>query len=337
MLIVRPIAFTDLEDLYELAVKAGNGMTSLPKNRKALEGRIRSSVDSFARAEKHSDDFFLLVMEDTDKHKVVGCAGVFAQTGARQAFYAYRLMSVTHHSHSLNKQVRSQLLHLTNDYTDCSEVGALFLDPAYKGNGNWLARCRYMLIGLYPHRFAESIIAELRGYTDEEGDSPFWNAIGAHFFQMPYKEADDLCSVNSNQFITELMPKYPIYTSLLPEAAKEVIGQPATASRRAKQLLEAEGFRYERVVDIFDAGPIMRAETGWIKSIRDLHCGPVSLAPAEMTLDAQGILCNSDWNNLSMARVPSAGSGPLCSEAALSALRLQAGDDCAFLELESYS
>ena len=71
MLIVRPIAFTDLEDLYELAVKAGNGMTSLPKNRTALEGRIRSSVDSFARTEKHSDDFFLLVMEDTDKRKVV--------------------------------------------------------------------------------------------------------------------------------------------------------------------------------------------------------------------------------------------------------------------------
>ena len=64
MLIVRPIAFTDLEDLYELAVKAGNGMTSLPKNRKALEGRIRSSVDSFARTEKHGDDFFLLVMEE---------------------------------------------------------------------------------------------------------------------------------------------------------------------------------------------------------------------------------------------------------------------------------
>lgn len=334
MLIVRPIAFTDLEDLYELAVKAGNGMTSLPKNRKALEGRIRSSVDSFARTEKHGDDFFLLVMEDTERSKVVGCAGVFAQTGARQAFYAYRLMSVTHHSHSLNKQVRSQLLHLTNDYTDCSEVGALFLDPAYKGNGNWLARCRYMLIGLYPHRFAESVIAELRGYTDEDGNSPFWDAIGAHFFQMPYQEADDLCSVNSNQFITELMPKYPIYTSLLPEEAKEVIGQPATASRRAKQLLEVEGFRYEKVVDIFDAGPIMRADIGWIRTIREMQSTPVKIAGASEELSQQGILCNPDWSHLRMARVESAAAGPVCPAGTVTALGLNDGDDCAYLAVE---
>ena len=271
MLIVRPAIAADVHDLLELAEKAGEGMTSLPQDEGALLDRIQLSCDSFDRQDKHRDDFFFLVMEDSRHNKVVGTAGVHAMTGARQAFYAYRLMSLTHHSHSLNKQVRSQLLHLTNDYTDCSEVGALFLDPAYRGNGHWLARSRYLLMGLFAGRFAESVIAELRGWTDEQGNSPFWDAIGRHFFQMEFDEADTLCGIGSNQFITELMPKYPIYTSLLPEAAQAVIGKPADAGRRAKQLLELEGFSYDRVVDIFDAGPLMRAELSNIRSVRAIR------------------------------------------------------------------
>ncbi|MDF1764690.1 MAG: arginine N-succinyltransferase, partial [Oleibacter sp.] len=259
MLIVRPVVANDLKDLLELAEKAGDGMTSLPLDSTALMARIELSIESFARSEKHPDDYFFLVMEDSERNKVVGTAGVYAMTGARQAFYAYRLMNLTHYSHSLNKQVRSQILHLTNDYTDCSEVGTLFLDPDYRGNGHWLARSRYLLMGLFRQRFSESVIAELRGWTDINGNSPFWEAIGRQFFQMEFDDADTLCGIGSNQFITELMPKYPIYTNLLPADAQAVIGKPADVGLRAKQLLEAEGFHYDRVVDIFDAGPLMLA------------------------------------------------------------------------------
>ncbi len=300
MLMVRPVAEKDIDDLLELALKAGKGMTSLPHNREALTSKIQLSMDSFERTEKHRDDFFLLAMEDTERDKVVGTAGIYAMTGAQQAFYAYRLMSVTHHSHSLQKQVRSELLHLSNDYTDCSEVGSFFLDPEYRGNGHWLGKARYILMGLFPDRFADSVIAELRGWTDEDGHSPFWDAIGHHFFQMSFDEADRLCGVGSNQFITELMPKYPIYTNLLPEAAKAVIGKPADAGRRAKQLLEEEGFHYERLVDVFDAGPIMRADIQRLRSIQALQTAPLTQS-AESKLTAaeskKAILCNPTWHH----------------------------------------
>ena len=335
MLMIRPVRKSDLDDLYRLAVKAGQGMTSLPQNHDSLAQRIQISEESFARKEKHADDFFLLVMEDTQKGKVVGCAGVFAQTGARQAFYAYRIMSVAHHSHSLNKQVRSELLYLTNDYTDCSEVGAFFLDPEYRGNGHWLGKSRYFLMGLFPERFSQSVIAELRGYINEDGESPFWDAIGANFFQMSYKEADDLCSVNSNQFITELMPKYPIYTSFLPECARAVIGKPATASQRAKDLLEMEGFHYERVVDIFDAGPIMRAELGWIKTIQSMKTGLAQSQPFTSEAQYQCILCNPSWEHFRVMKTETLTSDiPTCAPAAMQKIGIEPDTECAYLITE---
>ena len=298
-LVVRPVQLDDLDDVLSLARLAGQGMTSLPADRTALAERIERSVAGFRRARQHEDDFFLLVMEDQNKQKVVGTAAMFAHTAASQAFYAYRLMTVMHYSHSLDKRVRCQLLHLSNDYSGCSEVGALFIDPDYRGNGHWLARSRYLLMGLYPHRFAESVIAELRGWIDEQGNSPFWEAIGAHFFEMDYRKADELCALGSNQFITELMPRHPIYTRLLPDTAIEVIGKPADAGRRAKQLLEQEGFRYEDVVDIFDAGPLMRAEIAELQTVRGIRRVERAIkdSPYHHPEDVPLLLANPDWHN----------------------------------------
>lgn len=274
MLIIRPVCTEDLDDIARLARLAGEGMTSLPQDRSALRSNIELAVRSFANSTPDPTDYFLLVMEDTETREVVGTAAVYARTGARQAFYAYRLMSVTHYSHSLSLETRSTLLHLTNDYTDYSEMGTLFLDPRYRGNGHWLSRSRYLLLGLFPERFAEHVIAELRGWLDESGESPFWQAIGAKFFEMTYAEADRLCGVGSNQFITELMPKYPIYTNLLPKTAADVIGKPHESTLRAMELLLAEGFEYENLVDIFDGGPLVRARVEKLKSVEHMRCLP---------------------------------------------------------------
>lgn len=271
MLRIRPANQNDLSDILQLAKKAGKGMTSLPPSSDALSAKIANSQESFSQKNTSHHDFFLLVMEDCDKSKIIGTAGVYARTGSRQAFYAYRVIPVTHYSHSVDKQIRSELLHLTNDYTDHSEVSTLFLDPEYRGNGSWLAASRYLLMGQFKALFAKYVIAELRGTIDADGHSPFWNAIGQNFFQMSYDEADALCGTGSNQFITELMPKHPIYTCLLPESAKEAIGAPNRDSKKAMSFLQDEGYDYENVIDIFDGGPIMRAKLENIRSIRNIR------------------------------------------------------------------
>lgn len=273
MLLMRPVTMGDVDDLARLASIAGEGMTSLPEDRATLISNIESAVASFARTEPDPNDYFLLVLEDTEAQRVVGTSAVYARTGSRQAFYAYRIMSVTHYSHSINKEVRSRLLHLTNDYTDFSEMGTLFLDPEYRGNGHWLSRSRYLLMAQFPERFAVDVIAELRGWFDESGISPFWEALGAKFFQMSYAEADKLSGTGSNQFITELMPKYPIYTNLLSAEAEAVMGQPHDATRRAMDMLLEEGFQYESLIDVFDGGPLVRATVAQIRSVQQATSG----------------------------------------------------------------
>ena len=105
--------------------------------------------------------------------------------------------------------------------------------------------------------------------VDDAGHTPFWDCLGAHFFRMSFTEADFLSAVSDNQFILDLMPKYPVYVDLLPPQAREVIGRVHSAGVGALKLLEWEGFRFERVVDIFDGGPLVTCERSKIRTIAE--------------------------------------------------------------------
>src|SRR3546814_14367205 len=56
------------------------------------------------------------------------------------------------------------------------------------------------------------------------------------------QEADEFNAVNGNQFIADLMPKTPIYTAMLTDSARSVIGMPHPNGRAAMRMLETEGF-----------------------------------------------------------------------------------------------
>jgi len=165
-----------------------------------------------------------------------------------------------------------------NEYAGASEVGALFVRPEHRGGaGRALAQTRYMLIAAEPTRFAEVIVSELRGVVEPDGRSPFWEALGRHFFRMNFAEADALSAAGDNQFILDLMPKYPIYVDLLPEAARSAIGQAHPEGLGAKRLLLEEGFRYDRVVDIFDGGPLVSTSRDALRTVREARRLPVTV------------------------------------------------------------
>ncbi len=56
------------------------------------------------------------------------------------------------------------------------------------------------------------------------------------------------------------MPKHPVYIAMLGEDARAAIGVPHPSGRAAMRMLEAEGFRVEGYVDIFDGGPTMTGQ-----------------------------------------------------------------------------
>ena len=73
----------------------------------------------------------------------------------------------------------------------------------------------------------------------------------------------------NKKFIAELMPDHPIYIPLLPADAQAVIGRPHKDSERAVTNLEAEGFRFANMVDIFDAGPVVSCPRDEIRTVRE--------------------------------------------------------------------
>ena len=146
----------------------------------------------------------------------------------------------------------------------------LFLNPDFRGGGNGtlLSKSRFLFMAEHRERFNERGIAEMRGWSDEQGHSPFWEALGRKFFDMEYARADHLTAVSTKAFIAELMPRYPVYTTLLPEEAQRVIGMVHPNTEPALRMLKAEGFRYQGYVDMFDGGAAVDVLFEDIKAIK---------------------------------------------------------------------
>ncbi len=269
--IIRAAKTEDLQPLYEMAKLTGGGFTNLPPDRKALTTKLERSAAAFARPTdaELGDDQFVLILENTETGEVRGTCQLFTQVGKQWPFYSYRHNTLTQHSKELDRTFSAQMLQLTTDLEGSSEVGGLFLHPSERagGLGLLLARSRYLFIAAHRQRFADKILAELRGIIDERGGSPFWDGVAGRFFGMSFQEADYFNAVNGNQFIADLMPKHPIYIAMLPEVARTAIGMPHPSGRAAMRMLENEGFAYEGYVDIFDGGPSMTARTDNVKSI----------------------------------------------------------------------
>ena len=269
---IRAARSSDLQHLYEMAKLTGGGFTNLPPDRRALAAKLERSSTAFARdAGPVTDELFVLMLENVATGEVRGTCQLFTQVGQQHPFYSYRLGTLTQHSKELERTFRAEMLALTTDLEGSCEVGGLFLHPGERagGLGLLLARSRYLFIRAHRPRFADRILAELRGIIDEAGGSPFWDGLAGRFFGMNFQDADQFNATNGHQFIADLMPKHPIYTAMLSEAARSAIGLPHPSGRAAMRMLENEGFHYENYVDIFDGGPTMTARTDRVRSITE--------------------------------------------------------------------
>lgn len=271
MMLFRPVREDDLDDIIRLASRAGVGMTSLPNDPARLAARIQRSVETFAGKLPRGQQGFLFVLEDTRLARVVGVSAIEVAVGLDEPFYNFRLQRTVRASKELGVYKNQELLNLSYDHTGHSELCTLFLDPEYQKNRNglFLSKARFLFIAAFRELFSPHLFAELRGRSDEQGNSPFWDALGHHFFDIPFADADRLTGTGMKTFIAELMPAYPIYVSLLPDDAREAIGQVHANTSPARAILEKEGFSWRGSVDIFDAGPVLEAETDAIRAISE--------------------------------------------------------------------
>ncbi len=270
MYIVRPVKRSDLNQLYALAKLAKAGLTTLPCDKRLLRTRIDESLKGFSKkVTKPGGEVYLFVMESTKTKRLVGTSGIVSRVGIKEPHYTYEIKQAYKESKSLNVKKVIHYLKLKMVYNGPSEIGTLFLKPSVreKDCGRLLAFSRYLFIAQNRRRFAGKVIAELRGVIDENGHSPFWNAVCKHFFMVEFKKAD-LMVMQDKSFIAELIPKHPIYIPLLPISAQKVIGGVHANTIPALKLLQKEGFDNIPEIDIFEAGPVLEAKTANIRSIR---------------------------------------------------------------------
>ncbi|MFM0646581.1 arginine/ornithine succinyltransferase subunit alpha [Paraburkholderia bryophila] len=263
MLFVRPSRLADLDALEQMARTAQPVLHSLPHDRGALEARIALSEDSFrADVDFPGEEFYLFVLEDGQTGKLMGTASIVAAAGYSDPFYAFRNDALIHASRELHVNRKIHALTMSHELTGKSRLAGYYIDPSLRGDAaaHLMSRARMMYIAANRKRFTSEVFSLLLGVTDEHGVSPFWEAVGRKFFGRDFADIEIESGGRSRTFIAEVMPTYPVYVPLLPEAAQRVLGEPDSKALLAYEIHQEEGFETDRYIDIFDAGPVLTAQ-----------------------------------------------------------------------------
>src|SRR4051812_9597853 len=150
--------------------------------------------------------------------------------------------------------------------------------------GTMISYVRFLYLASHPNLFQEEILAELMPPLEPDGTSHLWEALGRHFTDMSYADADRLSKKNK-EFIKALFPDGLIYATVLPKNAQEVIGKVGGQTRGVEKLLRRIGFRYAHRVDPFDGGPHFTARMDEITLIADTRKTkadrPMTAAPGD--------------------------------------------------------
>lgn len=215
---------------------------------------------------------YVFVLVDRRKDEIIGTSMVFGQLGRRDAPYIYLdVIDEERYSHTLDKHFKHTTLKIGYSYNGPTEIGGLVLDPSYRlateRLGTFLSYVRFLFIKMHRDWFRDEILAELLPPLEKDGTSKLWEALGRHFCDMTYAEADKLSRKNK-EFIKGLWPEGAIYASLFAREAQDVIGKVGAQTRGVEKLLRRIGFRYAERVDPFDGGPHFTAPTDEITLVQ---------------------------------------------------------------------
>jgi len=337
MWVVRAVEIEDLDALLKLVQSATRGLTSLQLDHDRLLDRVEQSVFAFSRsARSPRGEPFVLVMADDQTGEIVGTSTVYTKTGGYQPFYTYELIETHHQSEMLGVENRRTVLQLRRLHDGPTEIGSLFLRGAHRGQGRgrWLSLARFALIAMRRNRFADRVIAEMRGRADAQGHVPFWEAVTGRFIPVDFATADAMSTI-SKQFIEEMMPVHPIYIDLLSPEIRAGIGQVHDETVPALELLKREGFSATTQVDIFDAGPVVDCATNQINAVRRTRQTEViGILDHPHDTAAEAIVCSSLGGFVSvLSRVEQDDAGIKLPRDVAQRLGLEPGATCHVLSL----
>ena len=265
---LRAARLDDVDALYRLATTTN--MLNLPADREDITQRVTHSIASFAGDWEKGDPRrgeYMFVLEhskdDAAQLELIGTSAIIGQHGTRIAPHiSFEVGTEENYSPTLDVRMVHKTLELVHSYEGPTEIGGLLLDPKHRKTrpdsgvrlGTQLSFVRFLYMAMRPERFQAIVLAEMMPPHAPGHTSPLWDALGKKFTGLSYTEADRRWRVDKD-FVEKLFPTYPIYVTMLPQEAQDVIGTVDVDTKPALKLLESIGFRFNNHVDPFDGGP----------------------------------------------------------------------------------
>jgi len=333
MYLIRPVALTDLDQMIHLAERAGPGL-SLPKDHQQMRLLVQESVISFGKEVLYPGaETYLFVCEKMGSGKIVGCSAIHAKTGGFIPLYMYKVVDVVRTSPITGERTVITRLHPHKIHDGPTEICMLYILSKYRkeGLGSLLSLSRFLFLNQFRDRFERQIIALMRPHIAPSGAAPFWDAISKPFFQMDFPTVCHFRYTHSRD-VELLLPKYPIYASLLPPAVEESIRRVHPKTEPALDMLRGEGFELTDMIDAIDGGPMVEAnahQIGAIQRQREVELAQITKEAPKSNL--------SIVSNRSMAfracytSVRKTKKGAVLGEQAAEALGLEEGDSFLYL------
>jgi arginine N-succinyltransferase len=271
MFLIRQSRPDDLEQIVAVAHHLDS--VNLPADENRITELLALSRKSFDNTVEPVDREYLFVLEDTEKRRVIGTSMIHAQHGTKRAPHVYfEVFKEERYSQSIDRYFVHEALRLGYNYHGPTEIGGLILSPEYRHRpehlGRLLSFTRFLFIAMHRQVFRDRVLAELLPPLEPDGTSILWEHLGKHFTGLTYQEAD-LISKDNKEFIHTLFPQGIIYTALLPQEVRAVIGKVGPETRGVEKMLRRIGFHYARQIDPFDGGPHFVARTDEITTVKD--------------------------------------------------------------------
>ncbi|MBC04639.1 MAG: arginine N-succinyltransferase [Phycisphaerae bacterium] len=271
MFIIRQIRIEDVPAVLKLARLVHS--FNLPADRDSIATKVQRSRRSFSgRLEDPKERLHMFVLEDVETGNIIGTSMIIGCISSPGRPHVYLEVSKkSFWSEDLQQGQAHKVLTLGTDETGPSELAGLILAPGYRGHrerlGGFLSSIRFHYLGLHRRSFDKRVIAEVMGSLTPDSRNILWDYLGGRFINLSYLEADVFCQ-HSKEFITSLFPKEPIYASLLPPEARNLIGRVGDEARPARAMLERQGFEYHGHIDPFDGGPYLEARLDRIPLVK---------------------------------------------------------------------
>jgi arginine N-succinyltransferase len=274
MFVIRPIQEEDIERLQMCADQAELGIVHLPRDTFAIKQvvlRCKEALSKKVLSPKNEE--YLFALEELETGLLVGTCGILAKINTRLPMHVFRIETPPFPKELPEPQER-RILQLRT-LQDSSELCALYLLPEYRhaGLGDLLSLSRLLFVTIFPERFENTFIANLRGVFKNRS-SLFWEKIGRNFLNMDFLELSRLRAQNET-LVLKILPTYPLPIALLPREVQELIGQCDLEAKPALQMLQREGFSVTKDIDPFDGGPILAGNKNELRTVVESQCGQI--------------------------------------------------------------